>query len=382
MLDRATVDRLRGIDTGGAPVLSVYLDVPADPGDFRGVAARLKALLRPVRDLAEGDLLDDAAARSLRNDLERVMDMADHPVAHRGASMARFLCDAAGLDERLHLPGPVRDRAVADRTPYLGPLEAMLGHYRPYCAVVIDRRTASIYRFSMGELEAWEVIGEEEVRKDNFGGFSGYAERSVRGHAEEVARRLFRATAERLAVLARDGELELLMVGGQQGNVDGLIEELPPDAARRLAGTFAVDPGTATPADIRDRCAEVARAHEDSAAAGEVEALFDAAGAGDRAVVGLDPVVRAANVRAIGRLVIDADDLVPGVACVECGWLGRSGGLCGFCGEATLPVPDLIDRVAGQVQADGGEVRYVLGRSDLAEHRVGALLRFPVAATT
>jgi peptide chain release factor subunit 1 len=378
VLDRATVDRLREADTGGAPVLSVYLDVPADPGDRRGLAARLKALLKPVRDLADGDLLDDEAAAGLKRDLERVLDLGEHPGQIGVASLAAFLCDAAGLDERLDLPGPVRNRAVADRSPYLGPLEAMLSHYRPYCAVVVDRRTASIYRFSMGSLEAWEVIGEEEVRKDNYGGFGGYAERSVRGHAEEVAKRLFRAAADRVAALARAGEFDLLVIGGQQANVDGLAAELPPDVAPRLAGTFAVDPGTAGTAEIGERCAEVALGYEAEAAAAQVAAVMDAAAAGGLAAVGLDPVLEAANQRAISRLVVDAEETVPGVECVECGWLGRRGGLCGYCGEGTLPVPDVIDSIAERVRGGGGEVHYVLTGSDLAEHRVGAVLRFAV----
>jgi hypothetical protein len=242
--------------------------------------------------------------------------------------------------------------------------------------VIVDRRVASIYRFSMGELGGWEVIGEEEVRKDNYGGFSGYAERSVRGHAGEVARRLFRTAAERLDELARAGEYDLLMIGGQQANVDGLSVELSAYVAPRLAGTFTIDPGTATAAEIRDQCSEVARAYEEASAAEEVASILDAAGAGDLGTVGIDGVLRAANQRAISRLMVDAEDTEPGVACVQCGWLGRRGGLCGYCGEATLPVPDLIDRVAEQVRADGGEVRYVLGRSELARHRVGAQLRF------
>jgi peptide subunit release factor 1 (eRF1) len=379
VLDRSTIDRLRDLDCGGSPVLSVYLNVGTDLGDLRTVPARLKAALRPIRDLTESGPLEAAAARSLKADLDAVLDTAASAASDRGGSMAMFLCDAAGVSERVSLPGPVRDRAIVDRTPYLGPLEAMLAHFRRYCAVVADRRTASIYRFGMGELEAWEAIGEEEVRKDNYGGFDGREERGVRAHAEVVARRLFQATADRVATLFRDGEFDLLMVGGNQANVDGVVAELAPDVKPHLAGTFVVDPGTTSPADVLAKCAECAAAHEDIAAAGEVAALLDAAGAGDRAVLGIDSVIAAANQRAIGRLIVGATGTESGVTCTDCGWLARRGSLCAFCGEATVPVPDLADGIAEKARADGSAVQYVLGETALGDAQVGALLRFPVS---
>jgi len=379
VLDRSTIDRLRDFDTGGMPVLSVYLNIGTDLGDLRAVPARLKAALRPVRELADSGSLGAAAARSLKADLDAVREAAASAASHRGGSMALFLCDGAGISERVSLPGPVRDRAIADRTPYLGPLEAMLAHFRRYCAVIADRRTASIYRFGMGELEAWEAIGEEEVRKDNYGGFDGREERGVRAHAEVVARRLFQATADRLATLLRDGEFDLLMVGGNQANVDGVVAELAPDVKPRLAGTFVVDPGTTSPAAVLVRCVECATSHEEVAAAGEVAALLDAAGAGDRAVLGIDDVIAAANQRAIARLLVGATGTESGVACADCGWLARQGSLCGFCGEATAPVPDLADGIAEKARADGSAVHYVLGETALGHAQVGALLRFPIS---
>jgi len=379
VLDRSTIDRLRDIDTGGMPVLSVYLNVGKDLGDLRTVPAHLKAALRPVRDLADSGSLEAAAVRSLKADLDAALAAADGAASDRGGSMALFLCDAAGVSERVSLPGPVRDRAIVDRTPYLGPLEAMLAHFRRYCAVVADRRTASIYRFGMGELQAWEVIGEEEVRKDNYGGFDGREERGVRAHAGVVARRLFQATADRVATLLRDGEFDLLMIGGNPANVDGVVAELAPDVLPTLAGTFTVDPRTTSPADVLAKCSECAAAHEDVVAAGEVAALIEASGPGGRAVLGIDGVIAAANQRAVARLIVGATGTESGVACAECGWLARHGSLCGFCGEATVPMPDLADGIAEKARADGSDVQYVLGETALGDAQVGALLRFPVS---
>lgn len=379
MLDRLTIDRLRGWDTGAYPVLSVYLGLGPDLDELRSISARLKSMLRPIRELADSGELGAEGSRSLRSDIEAAVDGADRLGGDLGRGAALFLCKAAGLAERISLPARVRDRAVVDPTPYLGPLEAMLDHFPKYCAVVADRRTASIYRFFMGELEAWEQIGEEEIRKENYGGFSGYEERGARGHAEAVARRLFRAAAARVADLARAGEFELLTVGGNQVNVDALLTELPSDVRSRLAGTFVVDPRTTTPSDVLERCREVAGDYDRKSAEAEVQALMDAAGSGGKAVLGLDRVLDAANQRAIDRLIVNATEAPPGVRCTICGWLAYSGSLCAVCGEATIPVADLLDTVAESTRADGGSVRYVLEETPIRPAQVGALVRFPVA---
>ena len=86
MLDRSTIDRLREMDAGGSPVLSVYLNVGTDLGDLRTVPARLKAALRPVRELADSESLGAAAARSLKADLDAVFDLAAGAASDRGGS--------------------------------------------------------------------------------------------------------------------------------------------------------------------------------------------------------------------------------------------------------------------------------------------------------
>jgi peptide subunit release factor 1 (eRF1) len=223
-------------------------------------------------------------------------------------------------------------------------------------------------------------MGEEEIRKDNYGGFAGYAEHRTRGHAGEVARRLFRAVATRLATLQRGGEFDLLAVGGNQANVDGLVAELAPDLRAGLAGTFTVDPHTATPAEIGEHCRALAEEHDrriDDRLVGE---LMEAAGSRGRGVLGLNRVLDAVNQQAVELLLLDAGETVPGIACPACGWLAHEGEGCASCGAATRRVADLYDAAAEAVRTAGGTVRYVLADTPLAHFEAGATVRFPVAA--
>lgn len=379
MLDRSTVDRLRSVDSAGHPIVSVYLGLGPDSDQARAITTRLKALVHSLREKGEtGGGGEDV--RRLRQDLDAVVAMAERVSADRGRGAALFVCSAANLAEHVSLPAPVRDRAVVDTTPYLGPLEAMLAHFRRYCAVVIDRRLASIYRFHLGALESWEVMDEEEIRKDNYGGFAGWAEQRVRARAGVVARRLFRRVAVRLDELYRAGEYDLLAVGGQLGNVNGLVAELAPELEACLAGTFAVDPRTATPTEIRDHCRALAEAHDRETDERLVGELMDAAGARRRGVLGLDRVLDAVNQQAVELLLLDAGETVPGVACPACGWLEREGSACSACRGVTRWVADLFDAAAEAVRTRGGSVRYVLAETELRRFEAGAMTRFPVAS--
>ncbi len=370
MLDRSVVDRLRNAPAAG-PVVSVYLGLRPDLDQLRTIGTRVKAIVQPLRE--------EATSRRLRNDLDRVVALAERAGGDLGRGLALFVGSESGMEEHVSLPTGVRDRAIVDTSPYLGPMEAMLAQFHRFCSVVVDRRNAWIYRFYMGELETWEQIGEEEVRKDNYGGFAGYDEQRTRGHAEAVAQRLFRSVTARLADLYRSGGFELLIIGGQQSNVAGLANELPSDLEAALAGTFVVDPGTAGPSDIRSTCRALVAEYEQNIDEEMVADLLDAAGAGGRAALGFDHCLRAANQRGIDTLLLDVIDLTPGARCPECGLLDDKAGACAACGSDMRVVPDLADALAEATRSDGGTVRYLTADTKLAPQRVGAMLRFPVA---
>jgi peptide chain release factor subunit 1 len=377
VLTTAVVDRLRGIEGSGYPILSVYLGLKPGVGTLRALPTRLKDLLSPIAD-PTADLSRDQRM-SLRADVDSLFDLSGRISQDLGRGVAVFKCSGIGLDEYLSLPGPVRDRAVVDATPYVRPLDAMLEHYRRFAVVVIERRRASIFRFLQGHLEAWEELSEEEIRKANWGGFAGYEERRVRSRAEEVAGRHYRDVATRLYGLMRGVGFDLLALGGPQEHVEGLQQALHPDLAKRLAGTFTIDPGTMTPALVLEQTTRVADEYEQRRAFAAVERLLDTAQAGGTAVVGIEETVEPVNRKAVDLLMVQGSGSVPGSACSNCGALTTNGvGRCMRCGAETRSVPDLLDAMAEAVRDSGGKIRYLLTDTPLREHQVGATLRYVV----
>jgi peptide chain release factor subunit 1 len=378
VLDEDKVQRINALDGGDYPVLSVYLGFR--PGEPAGVAARLKELLGPIR--RETETMDRDAAMSVKADVDAVLDMAERLVPDSGNGLALFRCAGIGFAEQLKLPARVRDRAVLDTTAYTRPLTAIREYFRRFCAVVIERRRASIFQFYLGELTTWEEMWEEEVRKANFGGFAGYEEQRVRSRTGEIAARHYRDVAARLVDLSADPGFDLLLIGGPQEHVEGLRSALRPDLSQRLAGTFGIDPNTMTPAIVRDHCHRLAAdwdAARERAAVGE---LMDKVGAGGAATAGVEATLQAVNQRAVHTLYLQAGHAMPGAVCTDCGWLDPdvATAQCPACGEAMRRVPDLLDAMADSVRSAGGTVQNILAETPLTDHQVGADLRFRVNA--
>jgi peptide subunit release factor 1 (eRF1) len=307
------------------------------------------------------------------------MAMTDRIASDLGRGVAIFRSSSDGLDEYVSLPTSMRDRAVVGVRPYLGPLDSLLERLKPYAVVVVERGRATFFRSELGRIVPWGAIEDESLRKANYGGFAGYEERRTRAHAEELAQRHYRETAERLRVQLDAGAYELLAIGGPAEHVDGLVGELAPGVAERLVGTFAIDPHTMTPANVTPHYERLAAEHDRAHETEIVVSLIERHGEGRPAALGLAEVLAAVNQRAVERLIVRGGVAVSGARCGECGWLATdeaSG--CPACGGEMVAVVDLFDEVAVLVRGSGGRIEHVLGDTPLAEHDIGATLRFSV----
>lgn len=378
MLDQASIDRLKETATGDYPVLSLYVNLEPGPESLRTVPARIKDLLAHAEE--ESATLPRSQRISIRSDIKSLLGDIGRFGSDLGRSVATFRSNGAGLDVHLTLPGPVRDRAIVDTVPYLRPLEAMIEHYPRFCVAVVGSRLSSIFLFSMGELETWEEMRDEEVGKANYGGFSGYEEQRVRARSDEVIKKHYRHLGSRLADLRRsDGGFDLLILGGSDAHVAGTLAELPPDVANVLAGSFTIDPGTMTPAIVLPLATDVAEEWETQNEQKLVAELFDAAASGGAAILGLEGVCAAVNRRAVDVLFVQVGHAIPGSACADCGWVScRMEPDCPVCDATLRRVPDLVDRLGESVRAAGGTVQHILNEGRLAEVEVGARLRYSI----
>lgn len=375
MIRAETIKRIIGFSGEGLPVVSLYARVPVDPADRATVRARVASLLHDIRPLAEDRSLEHVARLSVRSDIDRIEKLVGQERWKPGA-IALFSCSGRELFEEVALPRAVRDRVVVDARPWVRPMLAVLDEYRRYCVAVIDKASARICELYQSELHDIRTIQDQPVRKSYYA--AEFAEYHVRNRADERTKSHYRRVAALLDELYRTDQYELLIIGGHRHEVPGFVEFLPRELGARVAGTFAVDRGSATLAEIRQSAEAIVDRYERAETRRLVAEILETVASGGLAVLGLRRCLWAATVAAVRTLLVQDGAVVPGVVCDVCGWLAGEGQTCSLCGKSVRHTQDVIDEMVATVIDEGGSVVHVQADTTLAEHVVAASLRFPL----
>jgi len=373
MISRADVDKLLGVRAAGPSVLSLYLWVPADPAELRGLPARAGELFTlAARDgpgapgVAGVPEEDRRAVRAML--ASRARDWLGHTVAV-------FTCAGLGLAEAVPLPCRLQERAVLATRPHVRPLLAAIGRCPAYRVVVADRRHAWLFAVTGDQVATTALPDAAGVRSHGFSGWYGLQAYRVDQRIIQLARHHYHDTAALLEHAARAGGPQPLVIGGHQDTIAQFLAVLPAGLRGQFAGSFAADPDTLTPARVRELAGPVI---EDwvSRRGQHLAAQIGQHPSGELTATGLAACLAAAGQHAIGLLLVPAGGLVPGYACQHCGALSSTpGGGCPHGAAAALAVPDLIEEIAVATLGDGGQVETL--RDPPAG--IAARLRFPLA---
>lgn len=371
MTTQETIDRILRFDGDGLPVVSMYVRVEPDGS----VHTRVSSLLDQLEPMGKDHSLEHAARLSIRGDLERIARTATEERWKPGM-MAIFSCSGRDFFEEVSLPRALRDRVLVDATPWVRPMLAVLDQYHRMCVVLVDEATAQVWEFYLREIQQVRRFRDPALRKPDFA--YGKAEHRVHNKVEELAKRHYRKVVTMLDDLFRVHGFDLLAVGGHPYEVSTFTDFLPRQLRERIAGTFVIDAGTATPADLRRHTESIMERYEEDEERRLVAEIVEAVAERRRAALGLEPCLWAGTVAAIQTLAVQEAATVPGVVCDRSGWLALAGDTCPLCGEPTRPTPDVIDELVEAVIDEGGSVRHVGVDTELRRHVVGAMLRFPL----
>lgn len=365
-------DRIADLRSRNGSLISVYAGRPS-PGGF---GALLSELVKPIRD--RSDHFDRTLQKSVRADTERIHDLADQLEIDSAPGYAIF---ASGFDdtfvlEPLDYPAP--NVSTIGPRPYMRPLRATPRSLRSGI-IVADNAKARAFVAVEGIVdEVFEPI-DADIGHRSYGGFSGYAERTVRSRADELTAKVWREAGERLLERHLELPFDYLAIGSQEETIDEISRSLHPYLARLQRETFTGNPKTLTEPWLRAEVGDMdkrVRKHRQGALAGRV---CDTAWSGGNAVLGLQEVIRAANAQAVDTLVVAGPFSRPGAICDSCGYLARSGEECPVCGSDMFAVDDVVGAVMDAVVVAGGKAFQISVASPLDREGVGALTRFPVA---
>jgi peptide chain release factor subunit 1 len=375
MITAEMIDRVIRFHGDGVPVVSAYFAVPVDPRERTGVQSRVRSQLHEIRPMTGDETLNRRARLSLRADLDRIENLAAEE-RHKPGTLAVFSCSDRDLLEEFGLPRTIHDRIVVDATPWVRPLLAVLDEYHRYCVAVVDKGSAQLWELYMDEMCEVARTRDRTLRKPNYA--AGLAEDRVRNKADELSKRHFRKVAAQLDELFRTDGHELLIVGGHQEEIPAFLNFLPNDLRGKVAGTFTLDPGTATRADIRQNADAIVESYEREEERRMVTEVVEKVATGGFGALGLGPCLWAGSIAAVDSLLIQEGATAPGVICDRDGWLALSGDTCPLCGEPTRKTSDVIDELVEAVIEEGGSIEHALADTELKEHLVGAALRFPL----
>ena len=374
MITAETVNSILQFQSDGLPVVSLYARVDPGPGR-REVRTRVSSLLDEIRPEAKEAAAEHERRMSLRGDIARIKDALGEE-RWRPGSIAIFACSGRGLYAEVPLPQRVPDRVIVDATPYTRPMLAVLEVYARSCVTVIDRASARLWELYQDEVRELRKIRDPELRKANYA--AGLAEDRVRNKADELAKRHYRKVAELLTELLQAGGYDLLIIGGHDHEVPEFLQQLPRELRARVAGTFSIDPGSGSLAEIRDSAGAIVARYERERDQQLVAEVLEKAAMGGLATLGLPTCLWAGTVGAIQTLLVQDSATAAGVVCDQSGWLAAAGDVCPLCGQPTRHTPDVIDELAVAVIGAGGSIHHVDTDTGLSDYLTGAQLRFPL----
>lgn len=364
---RTLVDR----SNDGLPVTSVYLNT--DGSEFpRAVdyEARLDALLRDVRKIAEGRpererdavLADaDAISRWVRSDFTRG-DIRGIGVFSSGGE----ILDTVQTAIRVRSTARVNDR------PYVVPLEVLVGRAYHIGLVLIERDQARIFRYRLGRFEQYTGLVSDVHRQHSQGGWSqARFERSV----DEEVHQHMKEAAEILLRAHEADPLDAIVVAGPRVGALEFIDLLHPYLKDLVHGDpISVDVNAGSD-ELRGRMEEVEQQLVSSRRSELLQRLAAARGSAEKGVWGLRAVVDAVNRKAVEILFVVEGHGDPGFRSLS-GALALHRADAEAFGAPVEPVDDLLDEVIEETVRGGGHVELFRDEVRLDGHPAAALVRF------
>jgi peptide chain release factor subunit 1 len=360
-------------------VVSVYLGIEPDATARRVARTKADSLIHELRPRSNDQSLPHDARVSLRQDIARIESLFARELVKPGG-VAIFACSGAGLFEVVWLPRPVRDRVTVQETTWVRPLLAVLDEYHRLLVAVVDRETADLWEFYLGEHREVGRLRGPDLRERGVAGRRGKSDPHGTNKADLLTKQHFEQIAKALDRSFREGRHDVMAVGGHEHELPRFIESLPQQLRDRLIGTFAIDPSTATAGTVQEQADAVLNRYERELEHTWVSEALERAASGGLAALGVEQCLWAASVAAVDTLLVQDRATAPGVVCDESHWLSLDGKTCPVCGRSTRKVPDVIEELVETVVAEGGSIHHVQAETEMRKHMTAALLRFALPA--
>ncbi|HET8887668.1 MAG TPA: hypothetical protein VFQ41_02095 [Candidatus Angelobacter sp.] len=377
MITREEIRQLAQFESPSGCAITFYFQ-PQTPQNksHREEAILVKDLVREALRKAERNGNDAA----LRQDLEKVLEIAEALHGNHSRGKAIFACREMGMWQEFDVPPRLgRSLITVNSRFHLRPLVDAKSGLPRTCIALVNRKKARIF-----ELYDTEITQKMDLefgpspavpRSDGFQGYeAGHRER----HVENTTMQHFKMFAESLVLLCNKEKLEALLVGCQDDSWPEIEGQLPAALKQKLRGRFPVDVLSATAEEVRQHANRIlteAKLTERMALMREVMGESQRNG---RGAMGLKHVLNALERQEVQTLLMVRDFKAEAAECPNCRHLDtRMVKNCAVCGHETRALNDVSDALVDLALRNGAEIRLVDSDPDMEKAGyVAALLRF------
>jgi peptide subunit release factor 1 (eRF1) len=365
---RALVER----PTNDAPVTSVYLNTDGAQLPRRAdYEERLDGLLRQVRTTADG--LDDEWQKAVYADADAIWQWVREEFDREGNDVRGLGLFASGgqVFEDVQVALGVRNLTRVDDTPYVVPLEVLLGRQHNIGLVIIERDQGRIFRYRLGQLEEHYGL-RSDVHQQHRRGVAGERwtrniEHEVLHHMKDAAGVLFKAHEEE--------PFDALVVAGPHAEAAELCRTLHPYLQEVLRDELVQLPLEAERDELKARLAEVEQDLVSARRRHLLDRLAAAQGQAEKAARGVRHVTESVNEGRVEVLFVVEGAGVPGFRSAT-GMLALNREEAEAYGGPAEPVDDVIDELIEAAVKGGARIEMFRDETRLDGHPVAALLRF------
>ncbi len=251
------LSRLIEFDSGGLPVVSLYLNAQANQ---HGRDQFDRFIRREFSARAKTFEPRTPEGESFRRDAERIEKYLAEEVRPSASGIVIFAC--AGKND-FFLPVQVdlpieRHQLFAFDTPHLYPLARLMNEYRRYAVLVADTNRARIFVFGRGRILAAEEVRSETMSRTQVGGWS---QMRYQRHVDNLHQHHAKDVVEALDRIVREEGIENVILAGDEVIIPLLREQLTPELAKKTEDTLRLDIRT-TEQEIMERTLETFRARD------------------------------------------------------------------------------------------------------------------------
>jgi peptide chain release factor subunit 1 len=303
------LDRLANFHATTYPVISLYLDARPDQQgrETYGVFVR-KTLAAKIRRWTDRS----PERESFHRDVDRILAWLHETARPSASGIAIFACAGAeDFFEAAQFGVPIMQHELfVEATPRLFPLTCLVDRYRRHAVALVDRHTARLFVFGLGEAETVGAIAGEKTRRSEAGGWS---QARFQRHVDNFTLHHVKDAVEALDEAVRAEGIERIVLAGDEEIVPLIRDHLPKHLEERVVDVVRLDTNAAD-SDVRERSLAAVRAADARADAEKVRRVLDAKRAGGLGAAGRDEVVAALANGQVHELLISATpDRIPGI---------------------------------------------------------------------